>query len=73
MLGLWDKRNGLAGAFSKGRKQKLTIARALIHDPVVLFMDEPTANLDPEAAKTVREFILELKKEKKPIFLNTPA
>jgi ABC-2 type transport system ATP-binding protein len=71
MLGLWDKRNGLAGAFSKGMKQKLAIARALIHDPEVLFMDEPTANLDPEAAKTVREFILELKKEKKTIFLNT--
>ena len=52
-------------------KQKLAIARALIHDPEVLFMDEPTANLDPEAAKTVREFILELRKEKKTIFLNT--
>jgi ABC-2 type transport system ATP-binding protein len=71
MLGLWDKRNVLAGAFSKGMKQKLAIARALIHDPEVLFMDEPTANLDPEAAKTVRDFILELKKEKKTIFLNT--
>ena len=71
MLGLWNKRNGLAGSFSKGMKQKLAIARALIHDPEVLFMDEPTANLDPEAAKTVREFILELKKEKKTIFLNT--
>jgi ABC-2 type transport system ATP-binding protein len=71
MLGLWDKRNILAGTFSKGMKQKLAIARALIHDPDVLFMDEPTANLDPESAKTVREFILELKKEKKTIFLNT--
>jgi ABC-2 type transport system ATP-binding protein len=71
MLGLWDKRNVLAGTFSKGMKQKLAIARALIHDPQVLFMDEPTANLDPEAAKTVREFILQLKKEKKTIFLNT--
>jgi ABC-2 type transport system ATP-binding protein len=71
MLGLWDKRNVLAGAFSKGMKQKLAIARALIHDPEVLFMDEPTANLDPESAKTVRDFILELKKEKKTIFLNT--
>jgi ABC-2 type transport system ATP-binding protein len=71
MLGLWDKRNVLAGTFSKGMKQKLAIARALIHEPQVIFMDEPTANLDPEASKTVRDFILKLKKEKKTIFLNT--
>jgi ABC-2 type transport system ATP-binding protein len=71
MLGLWEKRNALAGTFSKGMKQKLSIARALIHDPQILFLDEPTANLDPESAKTVREFILELKKQKKTIFLNT--
>jgi ABC-2 type transport system ATP-binding protein len=71
MLGLWEKRNVLAGTFSKGMKQKLAIARALIHEPEILFMDEPTVNLDPESAKTVREFILELKKEKKTIFLNT--
>jgi ABC-2 type transport system ATP-binding protein len=71
MLGLWEKRDVAAGTFSKGMKQKLAIARALVHDPQVLFMDEPTANLDPEAAKGVREFILDLKKEKKTIFLNT--
>ena len=71
LLGLWDKRDYAAGTFSKGMKQKLAIARSLIHDPQLLFMDEPTANLDPEAAKTVRDFILELKKEKKTIFLNT--
>jgi ABC-2 type transport system ATP-binding protein len=71
MLGLWDKRNLAAGTFSKGMKQKLAIARALIHDPKVLFLDEPTANLDPEASKMVRDFILELKKEKRTIFLNT--
>ena len=71
LLGLWDKRDLAAGTFSKGMKQKLAIARALIHDPQILFMDEPTANLDPEASKTVRDFILELKKEKKTIFLNT--
>jgi ABC-2 type transport system ATP-binding protein len=70
-LGLWEKRNVLAGTFSKGMKQKLAIARALIHEPQVIFMDEPTANLDPEASKTVRDFILQLKKEKKTIFLNT--
>jgi len=71
MLDLWEKRDVAAGTFSKGMKQKLAIARALIHDPLVLFLDEPTANLDPEAAKTVRDFILELKKEKRTIFLNT--
>jgi ABC-2 type transport system ATP-binding protein len=71
MLGLWEKRNATAGTFSKGMKQKLAIARALIHDPQVLFLDEPTASLDPEASKTVRDFILELKKEKRTIFLNT--
>jgi len=71
LLGLWEKRDALAGSFSKGMKQKLARARALVHDPEILFMDEPTANLDPESAKTVREFILELKKQKKTIFLNT--
>jgi ABC-2 type transport system ATP-binding protein len=71
MLGLWEKRDVMAGTFSKGMKQKLAIARALVHEPKLLFMDEPTANLDPESAKTVRDFILELKKEKRTIFLNT--
>lgn len=71
LLGLWEKRDLPAGSFSKGMKQKLAICRALIHDPQVLFLDEPTANLDPEASKTVRDFILDLKKEKKTIFLNT--
>jgi ABC-2 type transport system ATP-binding protein len=71
ILGLWEKKDVAVGTFSKGMKQKLGIACALVHDPQILFMDEPTANLDPESAKTVRDFILELKKEKRTIFLNT--
>ena len=71
MLELWDRRDARVRTFSKGMKQRLTIARALIHDPPVLFLDEPTANLDPEGAKTVRDFLLQLKQEKRTILLNT--
>jgi ABC-2 type transport system ATP-binding protein len=71
MLELWEKRDQPVATFSKGMKQKVAIARALVHDPQLLFLDEPTANLDPEAAKTVRDFILDLKKERRTIFLNT--
>ena len=71
MLDLWDRRDVRVRTFSKGMKQRLTIARALIHDPPVLFLDEPTANLDPEGAKTVRDFLLQLKRERRTILLNT--
>ena len=71
MLGLYDRRLDSAGTFSKGMKQKLAIARALLHEPRLLFLDEPTAGLDPEAAHLVRDFIAELKKEGRTIFLCT--
>ena len=71
LLGIWERRDHPVGTFSKGTKQKIAIARALIHDPKLLFLDEPTANLDPEASKTVRDFVLDLKKEKRTIFINT--
>ena len=71
MLDLWDRKDARAGSFSKGMKQKLALARALVHEPKILFMDEPTANLDPESAKTVRDFILEIKQQGRTIFLNT--
>ena len=71
MLGLWERRKDPAGSFSKGMKQKLAIARAILHEPATLFLDEPTAALDPEAAKVVRDFIEELKTEGRTIFLCT--
>jgi ABC-2 type transport system ATP-binding protein len=71
MLGLWERRFDAAGTFSKGMKQKLAIARALLHEPRILFLDEPTVGLDPEGAHLVREFIAELKKEGRTIFLCT--
>jgi ABC-2 type transport system ATP-binding protein len=71
LLGLFDRRFDLAGTFSKGMKQKLAIARALLHEPKVVFLDEPTAGLDPEAARLVRDFIADLKREGRTIFLCT--
>ena len=71
MLGLYDRRLDSTGTFSKGMKQKLAIARALLHEPRILFLDEPTAGLDPEASHLVRDFIEELKKEGRTIFLCT--
>jgi ABC-2 type transport system ATP-binding protein len=71
MLGLWGRRMDEVGSFSKGMRQKLAIARALLHEPQVLFLDEPTSGLDPESAKIVRDFIEELKTEGRTIFICT--
>lgn len=54
-LGLWDRRKEIAGAWSRGMKQKLAVARAMLHRPSLIFLDEPTAGLDPVAASALRE------------------
>jgi len=70
-LGLWERRNDKVGGFSKGMRQKLAIARALMHEPPVVFLDEPTSGLDPEAARTVLNFIKTLRAEGRTIVLTT--
>jgi len=71
MLGLWERRFEPVATFSKGMRQKLAIARTLLHEPKVLFLDEPTSGLDPEAARLVRQFIAELREEGRTIVLCT--
>lgn len=71
LMELWDRRDEFVATFSKGMKQKLAIIRSVFHEPKVIFMDEPTAGLDPEAALGVREMILKLKHEGRTIVVCT--
>lgn len=68
---LWDAHNKQLGQYSKGMKQKLTLVRAMLHDPQVLFLDEPTSAMDPHSAKLVRDAIAGLRKERRTIVLCT--
>ncbi|UCC17098.1 MAG: ABC transporter ATP-binding protein [Dehalococcoidales bacterium] len=71
LMGLWSRRKNRAGTFSKGMKQRLALARALLHEPQVLFLDEPTSGLDPEAAQEVRKMVKNLSSQGRTIFLST--
>ena len=71
LMGLWDRRSEAVATFSRGMKQKMAIARAAIHEPRIVFLDEPTTGLDPDAARTVREFIAQIRGEGRTVFLCT--
>ncbi len=70
-MGLWDRARDRVETFSKGMKQRLHLARGLINDPQLIFMDEPTIGLDPEIAKETRTMIKELIEKGKTVLLTT--
>jgi ABC-2 type transport system ATP-binding protein len=71
MFGLEDRASSLAAQLSKGMKQKVAIARALLHSPPVILLDEPTSGLDPQTARLVRELVLELRDRGHTIIIST--
>jgi ABC-2 type transport system ATP-binding protein len=70
-LELWEARDKPFGTWSKGMKQRLALIRAVLHEPQVLFLDEPTAGLDPGGARDVRDLIAEFRAEGRTILLCT--
>jgi ABC-2 type transport system ATP-binding protein len=68
---MWEARDLLLGKYSKGMRQKLALIRAMLHDPQVLFLDEPTSAMDPHSAKLVRDCILDLRRERHTIIICT--
>jgi len=71
LMGLTEQRDRPVATFSRGMKQKMAIARAALHEPRILFLDEPTTGLDPDAARTVRDLITSLAREGRTVFLCT--
>jgi ABC-2 type transport system ATP-binding protein len=71
MVGLKGRGNERVGGYSRGMKQRLHVARTLLHDPDILFLDEPTIGLDPVGAREFRNVILDLQSQKKTILLTT--
>lgn len=64
LVGLMDKKNALVGGYSRGMRHRLGLAQALLAEPQVLFLDEPTLGLDPLGARNMRELILRLRQER---------
>jgi len=71
LFGLSDRASQLAAQLSKGLKQRVALARTLIHEPKVVLLDEPTSGLDPESARDVRALILRLRSEGRAVLVST--
>ncbi len=71
VVGLSDRSRDVAGALSKGLRQRLSLARALMHEPPIVLLDEPTAGLDPASARHVRDLILDLKRRGRALLVST--
>ena len=70
-FGLYEVRTKRLGEYSKGMRQKLALSRALIHQPAVLLLDEPTSAMDPASARMVRDAIRQLRSEERAVILCT--
>jgi ABC-2 type transport system ATP-binding protein len=68
---LRDRRDDAAASLSKGMRQKVALARALLHQPAIVLLDEPTSGLDPAMARSVRELILQLRAERRAVLICT--
>ena len=71
MVKLTQFKDKLVGSFSSGMKQRINVIRAILHDPDILFLDEPTTGLDPQSTRFVRDLVKELKQRGHTIFLTT--
>jgi ABC-type multidrug transport system ATPase subunit len=71
VMNLYDRRADRVGKFSRGMRQKLALARALIHDPSVLLLDEPTLGVDVMSTRAIREYALDIVKQGKTVLLTT--
>ena len=71
LFGISDRGRDLAGELSKGLKQRVALARTLLHDPSIVLLDEPTAGLDPQSAHDLRELVRRLRDQRRAVLLST--
>jgi ABC-2 type transport system ATP-binding protein len=71
LFAIADRAHDFAGELSKGLKQRVALARTLLHDPPVVLLDEPTAGLDPQSAHEFRELVRRLRDERRAVLLST--